>query len=148
MTPAKIVADNRRARFDYEILETLEAGLVLTGPEAKSCRMGHVNLAGAYVSFHGAVPILRQATISAYPFASGIEHVPTRDRALLLKKGEAERIRSAIAEKGVTVIPLRVQAGKYIKVTLAVGRGRKRLDKGRAIRDREVKRGLREGREV
>lgn len=144
----KIVADNRRARFDYEIQETLEAGLVLTGQEVKSCRLGHANLAGAYVSFRGQTPVLRQATISKYPFASGVEDEPTRDRPLLLKKAEAERIRSAIAEKGITVIPLQIRAGKYIKVVLAVGRGRKKLDKRRVIREREVKRGLREGRDM
>ncbi len=144
----KVVASNRRARFDYEILETFEAGMVLTGAEVKSCRMGHVSLAGAYVSYRGATPVMKQMTITKYPFASTIQDEPSRDRVLLLKKSEAERLRSLLSEKGVTIIPLEVRAGKYIKIAIAVAKGRKTIDKRRAIREREVKRGLREGRDV
>ena len=141
-------ANNTKARFDYEILETFEAGIMLTGPEAKSCRMGRVSLAGAYVSFRGDVPILRHATIAVYPFAASVPHESERDRVLLLKKKEGGRLRSLTAEKGVTIIPLQMKAGTFIKVSIAVARGRKSIDKRKVIREREVKRRLREGREV
>lgn len=144
----KVVASNRRARFDYDILETFSAGVILRGGEVKSCRMGRASLAGSYVSYRGATPVLRQMTIAKYPYAADEPHEPTRDRVLLLKKNEAERLRSLVAEKGVTVIPLEVRAGTFIKIVIAVARGRKRHDKRRAIREREVKRKLREGREV
>lgn len=144
----KVVASNRRARFDYEILETLEAGLVLTGPEVKSCRLGLVHLAGSYISFLGQTPVLRQATISKYPFTTDTDYAPTRDRPLLLKKKEAEKLRAAIAEKGITVIPLEIRSGPFIKILLAISRGRKKGDKRRVIREREVGRRIREGREI
>ena len=143
----KPVAQNRRARFDYEILETVEAGIQLTGPEVKSCRGGHVNLAGAYVSFHGAVPTLKNAKIAKYAFAS-TEHVEMRDRPLLLKKTESEKLQRAVEEKGVTLVPLEVRAGKYVKVLLGLGRGRKRMDKRQKIKEREMGRRVREGRDI
>lgn len=146
--PMKVVASNRRARFDYEILDTLEAGIMLTGSEAKSCRMGRISLAGAYVSFRGSVPILRHATIAKYPFTTDPSYEPERDRPLLLKKREAEKLRALSAEKGVTIIPLEVHAAAFIKLRLGVARGRKTIDKRKVIKEREVKRKLREGREV
>lgn len=144
----KVVADNRRARFDYEILDTVEAGIQLTGPEVKSCRGGHVQLQGAYVSFLGNTPVLKKAKISLYTFASLPDYDPERDRPLLLKKAEARKLQGAVEEKGVTVVPLQVRAGKYIKVLLGLGRGRKRLDKRARIKERETSRKLREGREI
>lgn len=144
----KIVADNRRARFDYEILDTVEAGLMLTGGEVKSCRSGHANLSGAYVSFFGGKPVLKKMKISPYAFAAQPDYQPERDRPLLLKKSELARLQARIAEKGLAIIPLEVRAGKYIKVLLGVGRGRKKTDKRARIREREVSRGIREGREV
>jgi len=141
----KTIAQNRKARFDYDILETMEAGVVLTGPEVKSCREGHVSLAGAYVSFFGGQPLLKHATISKYSCASSVtDYEPMRDRKLLLKKSDVARLESAVAEKGVTLIPLEVKAGKFIKVVLGLGRGRKRHDKRQKIKEREVGRQLRE----
>jgi len=144
----KTVAQNRRARFDYEILETVEAGIVLTGQEAKSCRMGHVNLSGSYVSFFGGKPVLKQAKISPYPFAGPMpEYDPGHDRRLLLKANEAARLESQAAEKGVAIIPLEVKAGKFIKLVIGIGRGRKTLDKRHRIKEREMERKVREGKE-
>ncbi len=144
----KPVAQNRRARFDYEILETFEAGIILTGPEVKSCRMGHISLAGSYVSFLYGKPVLKGMSISKYPYASGLvpfgEH---RDRELLLKKSELAKLERATEEKGMTLIPLEVRAGKYIKVLIGVCRGRKKMDKRQVIKEREAGRRLREGRE-
>lgn len=144
----KIVAENRRARFDYEILGTVEAGVILTGPEVKSCRRGSISLAGAYVSFRGDVPVLRHATIAKYPYAADAPHEPERDRVLLLGKREAEKLRSSVAEKGITIVPLAVRAGKFIKISLGVARGRRKIDKRNVIREREIRRKLRERREV
>ena len=130
----KKVAQNRRARFDYEIIDTLEAGISLTGQEVKSCRAGQVNLAGSYVSFLGPSPRLKNASIAPYAFASGLENYnPSRERLLLLSKKDIQKLESLTQEKGVTVIPLEVLAGKYIKVVLGIGRGRKRLDKRQHI---------------
>ena len=145
----KVVAGNRKARFDYEILDTVEAGIILTGQEAKSCRMGHVNLAGSYVSFLGGKPVLKNAKISPYKQASGLEgYDPGHDRQLLLGKAEARKLEAVVAEKGMALIPLEVRAGKFIKVLIGTGRGRKRADKRQHIKEREVGRKLREGREV
>ncbi len=145
----KTVAQNRRARFDYAITDTVEAGIVLTGPEVKSARLGNVSLAGSYLSFLGGKPVLRNASIAPYSYAAhDQDYQPGRDRVLLLKKAESDRLQAAVAEKGVTVVPLEVKAGKYVKVVLGVGRGRKTIDKRQRIRERETGRRLREGRDL
>jgi len=144
----KVIAQNRRARYDYEILDTLEAGIMLTGQEVKSCRKGHVNLAGAYVSFLESKPVLKSAKISPYAYASGLENYnPGQDRKLLIKKSDSKRLQSALQEKGVTIIPLEVRAGKYIKVLLGLGKGKKRHDKRQKIRERDQERKLKRGEE-
>lgn len=145
----KIVAQNRRARFDYEIVETIEAGLILTGQEVKSCRLGQVSLAGAYVSFLGGKPLIKHAKISAYKFASGLDdYDPGRDRPLLIRKSEMARLLSASAEKGMAIIPLEIHAGKYIKVLIGLGKGRKRLDKRQKIKERDMDRRMRTGKDA
>lgn len=145
----KVVAHNRKATFDYEVLETLEAGLQLTGQEVKSCRQGQVSLAGSYVSFVGGSPVLKQAKISPYKYAGDLkEYDPGRDRPLLLTKAQALKLDAAQSEKGISIIPLEVLAGKFIKLKIAVGRGRKRLDKRQKIKEREMGRRMRQGREV
>lgn len=106
-------------------------------------------MAGSYVSFLGGVPRIKHLKISPYAFTSGLDgYDPARDRELLLKKSEAAKLQAMADQKGVTVVPLEVKAGRFIKVVLGVGQGRKRIDKRRAIREREVGRQLREGREV
>ena len=143
-----VVAKNRRARYDYEIVDTVEAGLMLSGQEVKSCRSGNVNLSGAYVSFLNGKPIIKSMKISPYTYASNIgDYDPGRDRSLLLKKSEIFKLLSATQEKGVTVIPLEVKAGKHIKLVLGVGKGRKRLDKRQRIRERDVERKMKKGEE-
>ncbi len=146
----KTVANNRRARYDYEILDTIEAGIRLTGAEVKSCRAGNVHLGGSYVLLLGDAPIIRGMKIAKYAYASGSdddEHVG-RDRPLLLKKSELERLQTELNEKGVTVIPLEVRAGKYIKVLIGIGRGKKRFDKRQKKKEADIGRRLREGREI
>ena len=144
----KVVAENRRARFDYDLLETFEAGIMLTGQEVKSARMGQVNLSGAYVSFFGGKPVIKHLKISAYKQAGPLpDYDPERDRELLLKKSELAKLQRATEEKGMSLIPIEVKAGKHIKVMIALGRGRKSVDKRHAIKEKEVSRRLREGRE-
>ncbi len=148
LLPMKTVAQNRRAKFDYEILETVEAGIRLTGPEVKSCRLGQISLLGSYVSFFGGKPLLKQAKISPYKYSGPMpEYDPGHDRELLLRKNQAAKLEAAQSEKGISIVPLEVQAGKFIKVLIGIGRGRKRIDKRQRIKEREIGRKMREGRE-
>ncbi len=140
--------NNRRARFDYEILETVEAGLRLTGPEVKSCRAGQVQFAGAYVVFPGGQPEIAQLMIAPYKYADTTDYDPKRRRPLLLHKREVERLQSLSQEKGVTIIPLELKVGRYIKLVLGVAKGRKKADRRQVIRARDESRRLREGREI
>lgn len=142
----KVVAENRRARFDYEILETLEAGLTLTGAEVKSCRLGQIHLSGSYVSFLTQPPILKHAHIAPYKYAADPSYDPHRDRPLLVKKAELRKLAALTKQQGVTVVPLEIRAGKFIKVLLGVARGRKKADKRQRIKERELERKLRQGR--
>lgn len=145
----KTIATNRRAKFDYEILDRVEAGMILTGGEVKSCRAGHIDLRGAYVSFHAGKPVLKQSTIAPYAYASDREsYLPGRDRPLLLKKSEVEKLKEQAQQQGITIVPLEVKAGKFIKIVLGIARGRKTIDKRRAIREREVSKKLRKGEEI
>jgi SsrA-binding protein len=145
----KVVAQNRRARYDYQILDTVDAGIVLTGTEAKACRLGHINLAGSYVSFLGGKPILKGASVTKYAFSGpDVVHEEKRDRMLLLKKSECAKLERATDDKGMTLIPLEVRSGKFIKLTIGLGRGKKKMDKRQAIKERETGRRLREGREL
>ncbi len=145
----KIVSQNRRARFDYQILETIEAGIILTGQEVKSARGGHMHLSGAYVSFLKGKAMLKKAKIERYKYASGIDgYDPERDRELLLRATERDRLEGLLAEKGMSVLPLEVLSGKTIKVLLGVGRGRKKGDKRERIKERDVERRLRRGEEL
>ncbi len=144
----KSVAQNRRARYDYDILDTYQAGVALNGPEVKSCRAGMVNLSGAYVSFLSGRPVLKNVTIAQYAFASGMaEYQPGRDRNLLLSKAEIAKLESAAAEKGVTILPLEVKAGRTIKIILGVARGQKKFDKRQKIKERDVETRLKRGEE-
>jgi len=137
---------NRRAKFDYEITETVEAGLMLTGQEVKACRAGQVDMGGSYVSFASGKPMIKNLKIMPYKFASGLEgYEPGHDRQLLLSKKEIEKLQSTSAEKGVTVIPLEVRMGRHIKLLIGLGRGRKTHDKRNVIKERDVERRLRRG---
>ncbi len=144
----KVVAQNKKARFDFEITETLEAGIVLTGQEVKSCRAGHIHLSGAFVSFRSGVPVLKSASIAPYRFAALHEaYDEKRDRELLIKKSELARLTAIEQEKGMAIIPLEVRAGRFIKLLIGIGRGRKKLDKRQRIREREVEKRVRRGEE-
>lgn len=144
MAPGEaIVAQNRRARRDYEILERYEAGLALTGSEIKSIRLGKVDIQGAYGRIRNGEAWLLDSYIAPYQNAGYINHEARRDRKLLLHKKELRRIREALDERGLTLVPLNMHLKRGIaKVELGVARGIKRYDKRRKIRERE------EGRQV
>jgi SsrA-binding protein len=105
-------------------------------------------LAGAYVSFLGGKPVLKQAKISVYKYAGPMpDYDPGRDRPLLMSKSQLSKLEAMTQEKGITVVPLEVRAGKFIKLLLGIGKGRKRLDKRQRIREREVEKRVRMGQE-
>jgi len=136
-----IIATNKKAYFDYEILETLEAGVVLSGPEVKSAKYGKINLAGSYVALDGAgTPWLINAHIAAYPPAQQVQrnYNPTQSRKLLLKKKEIINLIGKTKIKGLTLIPLKVYVKNgLIKIEIGLARGKKKWDKREAIKERE-----------
>lgn len=135
------LAVNKKATFEYEILEKLEAGLMLTGAEVKSVRNGNIKLLGAYVTFHGTSANLLNAHISPYKYAQNEEYEPTRSRRLLLKQKEINYLRGKLSEKGLTIIPLSVYTkGNLIKIEIGVGRGKKSFDKRESVKKRDQKR--------
>jgi SsrA-binding protein len=137
--PTKTVTVNRKARFDYEILETVEAGIVLTGTEIKAIREGRINLGDAYARPDKGELWLVNAHISQYSAAANRDnHEPTRPRKLLLHRDQLADLLSQVGERGLTIVPLRVYIkGHRAKVELGVARGRRQYDKRRAIIDRE-----------
>lgn len=137
----KIVATNRKARHDYFILETYEAGISLLGSEIKSLRAGQISIKEAYVRIDGEEAWLVDAHISPYLQANRYNHEPKRPRKLLLHKKEIYSLYDEIRKKGVTIIPTRVylKAGKA-KVEIAVARGKKNYDKRQEIAKRDAQR--------
>lgn len=147
----KIIAENRKAWFDYEILDKYEAGLVLLGSEVKSLRASQCQLKDAYVSFRGHEAYLQNAHIAVYTAASYNGHEPERVRKLLLNSSELEKIFAATTEKGLSCIPLKMYFKKgKAKVEIALARGKKKGDKRQASKskeaDREVQRAVRRDR--
>jgi len=139
----KIVAENRKARHDYSILETFEAGLVLTGSEVKSIRAGQVQLKDSHVSFQRDEMYLLSAHISEYKSSSYNNHAPERKRKLLMHAHEISKLSSKVQEKGLAIVPLKLYFKKGIaKVQLALVKGKKQHDKRESIKSRDVKRQL------
>lgn len=139
-----IITENKKARFDYEIVQTFEAGLVLMGSEVKSMRDKQMQLKDSYVSFRAGEAYLQNAHIAVYKASSYMNHEPERLRKLLLNRSELDKISTALREKGLQCIPLKVYFKKgKAKVELGLARGRKRHDKREAIKKRDVNRELR-----
>jgi SsrA-binding protein len=139
--PIKLVAENRKARHDYLIVDQFEAGLVLTGTEVQSLRLGKANLKDAYAKVKNGEVWLYQMHISPYPFAYYNNHDPLRVRKLLLHKREILRLYAKANEQGHTLVPLKLyfRAGK-VKITLALAKGKREFDKREALRERDRKR--------
>ncbi|MCH8061773.1 MAG: SsrA-binding protein SmpB [Chloroflexi bacterium] len=146
MSENRTITVNRRARYDYEVMESVEAGLVLTGTEIKAIREGRVNLSDSYGKPENGEIWLVNLHIAQYSAGSGENHDPTRPRKLLLRKEQITRLTRMVSERGLTLVPLRLYIKKhYAKVELGLGRGRKRYDKRRAIVERDREREAREG---
>ena len=137
----RAIATNRRARHEYEILETVEAGLVLRGTEVKSLRDGLVNFKDSYASVRNGEGWLLGCHINPYSHGTDANHDPERDRKLLLHKREIARLSGKISERGLTLVPLRLyfKEGRA-KVELGLARGKKLHDKRATLREREVRR--------
>src|SRR5690554_1490254 len=142
VAPKRAVATNRKARHDYHILETLEAGLVLTGTEVKSLRGGRANLNDSFARIEDGQAYLYNMHISPYSHGNRFNHEPTRIRKLLLHKDEIRRLIGKTREQGLTLIPLQVYFNEqgWAKVELALARGKKKWDKREAIAKRDVRR--------
>jgi len=137
----RAIATNRRARHEYSILETVEAGLVLRGTEVKSLRAGLVNFKDSYATIRNDEGWLVGCHISPYSHGTDANHDPERDRKLLLHGRELTRLTAKISERGLTLVPLRLYfKGGRAKVELGLARGKKLHDKRSALREREVRR--------
>jgi SsrA-binding protein len=145
----KVIYNNKRSNFDYELMERFEAGLALTGTEIKSVRANKVSLQQSYVQPRGDELWLLEANISPYDFGNRQNHDPTRPRKLLLHRREINRIITSLTQKGLTVVPTRLYLkGGLAKVEIALARGKRKYDKrddiARRDAHRQVERALRE----
>ncbi len=139
----QVITTNRKARHDYQILETIEAGIALLGTEVKSLRAGRVNLKDSYAEIRGGEIFLVGAHISPYEEANRFNHEPERQRRLLLHRREILRYGLKAREKGLTLVPLRLYfKSNRVKVELGLARGKRLYDKRQAIAQRDAKREL------
>jgi SsrA-binding protein len=140
-TGEKTIADNRRARFDFELLDRVEAGIALTGTEVKSLRSGRATLAQAWADVRDGEVWLNGMEISVYDQGNRANHEPMRARKLLLHRREIDRLYAQVRENGLTLVPTRLYfKDSRVKVELAVARGKNRVDKRQTIVDRDAKR--------
>ena len=139
----KLVAKNKKARFDYELGDRFEAGMVLGGSEVKSLRLGKANLTDSYAKIKDGEAWLISCHISAYPWAHYDNHDPERPRKLLLHRREIRRLDAKLSEQGYSLIPLAIyfKNGKA-KVELALAKGKKLFDKRQSIKEREQNRDM------
>lgn len=134
-------AENKKAYRDYEILEEIEAGIQLEGAEVKSIRNGAISLKDSFVKFENGEAFLFNTYIAPYKYAGHATPDPERKRKLLLKKRELKRLLGKVKERGLTIIPLKVYSkGRWIKVLLALAKGRKKYEKRQILKEREIKR--------
>jgi len=141
----KVVCQNRKARHDYFIDEVLEAGIVLLGPEVKSLREGRGNLVDSYARVKRGEVFLYNMHITPYPYAHYFQLDPVRPRKLLLNKREIKRLIGKTEEKGYTLIPTKVHFSKgRVKVDLALAKGKRKYDKRRSLKEKELRRDIEE----
>jgi len=140
----EIITQNKKAYFDYHILETLEAGIVLEGAEVKSVKLGQINLKGAYVVINNNEAFLINASIAPYKMARQESYDPRRSRKLLLHKKQINYLLGKTKEKGITLLPLKVYLKKgLVKIEIGIARGKKKYDKREIIKKRESEREIR-----
>ncbi|PTL96864.1 MAG: SsrA-binding protein [Bacteroidetes bacterium] len=135
---------NRKAKFDYEWLETYTAGMQLQGTEVKSIRMGKASIAEAYCYFAGEELFVKNMTISEWSHGNIFNHEPLRERKLLLAKRELDKILKATKDAGITVLPTKVFISEkgWVKMNIAVARGKKNYDKRQSLKEKDAKRDL------
>jgi SsrA-binding protein len=135
---------NRRAGFEYELIDKYIAGIILKGTEIKSIREGKVNLQEGYCYFSGGEAFVKGVSISPYVQGTHYNHTPDRERKLLLKKSEIAKLTSKVEEKGLTLVPLRIFINDrgYAKMEIGLGRGKKFHDKRNSIKEKDIKREL------
>lgn len=139
----KVVTKNRKARHDYEIISSIEVGIVLLGSEVKAMREGKANLTDAYARIRNKELWIIGMHISPYTKADMENHDPLRDRKLLVHKNELKKLSRQVEEKGVTLIPLKVYFNRHlVKVDLGLARGKRKYDKRAAIAERDSKRDM------
>ena len=134
-----VKGDNRRARFDYELLEFFEAGIELVGSEVKSLRVGHVNLGESYAAMKGNELFLINSNIAEYREANRFNHAPKRPRRLLLHRKQIDRLAVGVLREGLTVVPLKIffNVRGRVKVDIALARGKKKADKRDSAKTRD-----------
>jgi SsrA-binding protein len=140
----KIICENRKARYEYEVLETIEAGIVLKGTEIKSVYAHNVNLDGAYVQIYDGQAVMVNCNIEPYKNSNAFNHEPKRNRILLMHKREIAKFAEKAAMKGFTLIPMKMyfNENNKAKISLAICKGRQLHDKRQAIKDKELKKDL------
>jgi SsrA-binding protein len=142
----KLIASNRKARHEYQVLEVFEAGIALTGPEVKSVRAGKVSFQDSYAAINAGEVWLQALHISPYEQAGRWNADPVRPRKLLMKREEIRKLTGKVEEKGLTLVPLDLHfRGGYVKVDLALARGKNLHDKRDTIRQRDMEREARRG---
>ncbi|MBF0279086.1 MAG: SsrA-binding protein SmpB [SAR324 cluster bacterium] len=138
----KVIAKNRRARFEYEVLQTFETGIVLKGTEVKSLRDGRVNMGDSHCRINAQLEVfLVNLHISPYEYGNRVNHEPLRERKLLLHKNEIRRLYGLLREKGLTLVPLKMYLNRgNIKIELGLVRGKKLHDKRENLKKKEMER--------
>lgn len=144
MKPNQVNIKNRRATFDYEIGDTFTAGLVLTGTEIKSIRLGKAGLTDSYCIVQNGEVWVKGMHIAEYFYGSYNNHASRRDRKLLLNKKEIAKLQKAYDDTGFTIVPMRIFISErgYAKLVIGIGRGKKQYDKRQSIKEREDKRSI------
>ena len=139
----KVIANNRRARHDYQVLDTLECGIVLTGSEVKSLRNGHMSMEEAYGRIKGEEVWLMGCDIQEYSFAHEMNHVPKRPRKLLLHRREIKKFAMQAMEKNLTLVPLKMYFNRgRAKVLMGICRGKKNYDKRESLKKKDMQRDI------
>ncbi|AHA30577.1 SsrA-binding protein [Exiguobacterium sp. Leaf187] len=142
-TDSKVLANNKRASFDYAIEDTIEAGLVLTGTEIKSVRKGKISIGDAFVRFDGGEAILWNSNIAHFEQGNRYNHEQLRPRKLLLHKKQIANLIGAVSRDGYTIVPLKVYIKNgYAKCLIGLGRGKKKFDKRDDLKKKDAKRDI------